>query len=149
MTFDGVDACFLYPSQRTMFFFMGNEDREFHLAGVQAYNNWLAQEFCSVDPERLFGLAQMPNLGVQSMIDEMKRCKQLGFRGVIISTWPSGEDDLSEKDDPFFAAAQELGMPVSHPHPHPAQAQSGGRAQGRRPRSATWRSPACCCSRRS
>ena len=113
MTFDGVDACFLYPSQRTMFFFMGNQDREFHLAGVQAYNNWLAQEFCSVDPERLFGLAQMPNLGLQSMIDEMKRCKQLGFRGVIISTWPSGEDDLSDQDDPFFAAAQELGMPVS------------------------------------
>jgi len=65
---------------------------------VQAYNN---------------RLAQMPNLGVQAMIDEMKRCQQLGFRSVIISTWPSGEDDLSEQDDPFFAAAQELGMPVS------------------------------------
>jgi len=113
MDFDGVDACFLYPSQRTMFFFMGNEDREFHRAGVQAYNDWLHQEFCAVDPERLFGLAQMPNLGVDEMIAEMERCRKLGFRGVIISTWPSGEDDLGPEDDRFFHAAAELGMPVS------------------------------------
>jgi predicted TIM-barrel fold metal-dependent hydrolase len=113
MDFDGVDACFLYPSQRTMFFFMGNEDRDFHLAGVQAYNNWLAQEFCAADPERLVGLAQMPNLGIDAMIAEMTRCKEMGMRGVIISTWPSGEDDLGPEDDHFFAAAAAMGMPVS------------------------------------
>ena len=113
MDFDGVDACFLYPSQRTMFFFMGNEDREFHLAGVRAYNDWLSQEFCAVDPARLLGLSQMPNLGVDAMIEEMKRCKEMGNRGVIISTWPSGQDDLCAEDDRFFAAAQDLGMPVS------------------------------------
>ena len=113
MTFDGIDACFLYPSQRTMYYFMGNPDRDFHLAGVQAYNNWLAQEFCAADPTRLFGLAQMPNLGVDAMIDEMKRCRELGFPGVIISTWPSGADDLSPADDKFFAAAAEMEMPVS------------------------------------
>jgi len=113
MDFDGVDACFLYPSQRTMHYFMGNRDAEFHQAGVQAYNDWLAQEFCAVAPERLFGLAQMPNLGVDAMIAEMTRCRELGFRGVILSTWPSGEDDLSTRDDRFFAAAQEMELPVS------------------------------------
>ncbi len=113
MDFDGIDGSFLYPSQRTMFFFMGNPDRDFHLAGVQAYNSWLAQEFCAVDPERLFGLAQMPNLGVDAMIDEMKRCKELGFRGAIITTWPTGADDLTTDDDKFFAAAADLEMPVS------------------------------------
>jgi predicted TIM-barrel fold metal-dependent hydrolase len=113
MDFDGIDACFLYPSQRTMYYFMGNEDREFHRAGVEAYNNWIAQEFCAVDPERLFPLAQMPNLGVDAMIREMKRCHAMGMRGVILSTWPSGGDDLGPADDPFFAAAQEMGLPVS------------------------------------
>ncbi len=113
MDFDGVDACFLYPSQRTMFFFMGNEDRDFHRAGVRAYNDWLAREFCAADPERLFGLAQMPNLGVDEMVAEMERCRALGARGVVISTWPSGADDLSPEDDRFFAAAADLGMPVS------------------------------------
>jgi predicted TIM-barrel fold metal-dependent hydrolase len=114
MDFDGVDAEFIYPSQRTMFYFMGQKDRDFHLAGVQAYNAYMAQEFCAADSERLFFLAQMPNLGVDGMISEMKRCREeLGARGVIITTWPSGEDDLGRDDDRFFAAAQDLGMPVS------------------------------------
>ena len=113
MDFDGIDAAFLYPSQRTMHTFMGNEDREFHLAGVRAYNDWLAREFCAVDPQRLFGLAQMPNLGVDAAIDEMKRCREQGYRGVVITTWPSGQDDLSSEDDRFFAVAQDLAMPVS------------------------------------
>jgi len=113
MDFDGVDAEFIYPSQRTMFHFMGKEDRDFHRAGVQAYNDYMHEEFCSVDPERLFSLAQMPNLGVDEMIAEMKRCKKKGARGVIITTWPSGDDDIGPEDDRFFAAAQEMGMPVS------------------------------------
>jgi predicted TIM-barrel fold metal-dependent hydrolase len=55
----------------------------------------------------------MPNLGVDAMIREMKRCHAMGMRGVILSTWPSGGDDLGPADDPFFAAAQEMGLPVS------------------------------------
>ena len=51
MDADGVDAEFLYPSQRTMYHFMGQEDREFHRAGVRAYNDWLAEEFCAPDPD--------------------------------------------------------------------------------------------------
>ncbi len=113
MDIDGVDAEFIYPSQRTMFYFMGNPDRDFHRAGVQAYNDFMNDEFCANDPERLFFLAQMPNLGVDEMIAEMKRCREKGARGVIISTWPSGEDDLTPDDDRFFAAAQDLEMPVS------------------------------------
>ena len=113
MDFDGIDACFLYPSQRTMFHFMGKEDREFHIAGVRAYNDWLAQEFCAVDRHRLFGIAQMPNLGVDAAIAELRRCRELGHRGAVITCWPSGKDDLSPEDDRFFAAAQELGVPVS------------------------------------
>jgi predicted TIM-barrel fold metal-dependent hydrolase len=113
MAFDGVDAEFLYPSQRTMFFFMNSEDVEFHRAGVQAYNDWLREEFCAVDRERLFGLAQMPNLGVEECIAEMKRCRDKGMRGVIISAWPSGGDELGPEDTRFFATAADLGMPVS------------------------------------
>jgi predicted TIM-barrel fold metal-dependent hydrolase len=113
MDFDGVDAEFLYPSQRTMFHFMNQEDADFHRAGVRAYNDWIHEEFCAADRERLFGLAQMPNLGVDEAIAEMKRCREKGMRGVILSAWPSGEDDLAPADDRFFAAATDLGMPVS------------------------------------
>ena len=114
MDFDGIDAEFLYPSQRTMYYFMGQEDRDFHRAGVRAYNDYMAQEFCAADPERLFFLAQMPNLGVEEGIAEMKRGREeLGARGVIITSWPAGGDDLAPEDDRFFAAAADLGMPVS------------------------------------
>jgi len=113
MDFDGIDAAFLYPSQRTMQFFMGNADRDFHRAGVRAYNDWISQEFAAADPLRLLPLAQMPNLGIDEMIAEMTRCKEQGFRGVILSTWPSGADDLGAEDDRFFAAAAEMELPVS------------------------------------
>lgn len=113
MDFDGVDAEFIYPSQRTMFSFMGNPDRDYHRAGVRAYNDYMAQEFCAADPERLFFLAQMPNLGVKEGIEELKRCREMGARGCIITAWPNGEDDVTAKDDEFFRAAADLGMPVS------------------------------------
>jgi predicted TIM-barrel fold metal-dependent hydrolase len=113
MDYDGVDAEFIYPSQRTMYYFMGNADRDFHRAGVRAYNDYMAQEFCAADPERLFFLAQMPNLGIQEGIAELERCKEMGARGCIITAWPAGGDDVSPADDEFFRAAADLGMPVS------------------------------------
>ena len=148
MTFDGVDACFLYPSQRTMYFFMGNQDREFHLRGRAGLQRLLAQEFCSVDPERLFGLAQMPNLGVHRVIAEMQRCQELGLRGVIIFDLAPGGTILGPRGRPFFCGGARHGHAGLDPHPDPAQAQPAGRAHGR-PRSATWRSPECWCFRRS
>ena len=113
MDFDGVDAEFIYPSQRTMHHFMGDTDKEFHAAGVRAYNDYMHQEFCGADPERLFSLAQMPNLGGDAMIEEAKRCKEMGARGVIITCWPSGEDDLTAADDKFFETVTAMNMPVS------------------------------------
>jgi predicted TIM-barrel fold metal-dependent hydrolase len=113
MDFDGVDAEFIYPSQRTMYYFMGNADRDFHRAGVRAYNDFMAQEFCASDPERLFFLAQMPNLGVSEAIAELARCREMGARGCIITAWPAGGDDVSSADDEFFRAAADLRMPVS------------------------------------
>jgi predicted TIM-barrel fold metal-dependent hydrolase len=110
---DGVDAEVLYPSQRTMRHFMLDDDNEFHRAGIQAYNNWMAKDFMAAAPDRLIGLAQMPNVGVEEMIAEMRRARSLGMRGVILSSWPSGGTSLSEEDMPFWEEAQKLDMPVS------------------------------------
>jgi predicted TIM-barrel fold metal-dependent hydrolase len=110
---DGVVAEVIYSPQRTMRHFMLGTEDDFHLAGVQAYNNWLAKDFCAKAPDRLIGIAQLPAVGVQAAIDEMHRAKELGLRGVLISAWPSGAVTLTEAEDPFFAAAEKLGMPVS------------------------------------
>ncbi len=110
---DGVSAEVLYPSQRTMRHFMLDDESEFHLAGIQAYNNWMAKEFMSANPERLIGLAQMPNIGPENMVKEMRRAKSMGMRGVILSSWPSGAPSLSKEDDVFWEAVQEEDIPVS------------------------------------
>jgi len=110
--FDGVDAEVLFPSQRTMKYFMANEDDDFHQAGIEAYNSWLLEEFCAADPSRLVALAQMPNLGIEVSVAELKRAKQRGFKGVIISSWPSGNEALGSADDPFWAAAEQEDMPI-------------------------------------
>jgi predicted TIM-barrel fold metal-dependent hydrolase len=112
MTFDGVDAEVLYPSQRTMTYFTGSDDLEFHRAGVDAYNDWIRNEFSGADPARLIPMYQMPNLGIETSLAEIKRARKLGFRGVILTHWPSGEPSLGAADEPFWAEAQALGMPL-------------------------------------
>ena len=113
MVTDGVDAEVLYPPQRTMSHFLGDDDDDFVLAGVEAYNNFLFEEFCAPDPKRLIGLAQIPSLGIDTSIDALRKAKARGAKGVLISNWPSGGANLSPEDDPFWAAAVDEGLPVA------------------------------------
>ena len=52
MDIDGVDAEILFPPQRTVGHFLGDEDDDFVMAGIEAYNNFLFEEFCAPDPTR-------------------------------------------------------------------------------------------------
>ncbi len=90
MDIDGVDAEILFPPQRTMSHFLGDDDDDFVLAGVEAYNNFLFEEFCAPDPKRLIGLAQIPSLGIDNAVDSLRKAKARGAKGVLISNWPSG-----------------------------------------------------------
>ena len=134
---DGVDAEMLYPPQRAMLTFMKNKDKDAHLAGIRAYNRWLKDGFCAPDPDRLIGIFQTPNVGIETSVAELKRAKKEGYRGVAISAWPSGGDILSREDDPFWDAAAELDMPVSiHLLLAAQQTKTRGVEGGRRSRSA-------------
>ncbi len=113
MDTDGVDAEILYPPQRAMLTFMKSADKEAHRAGIRAYNRWLRDGFCAPDPARLIGIAQMPNAGIEVSVAELKWAVEQGFRGVALSAWPSGGDNLSPADDPFWDVAAELDVPVS------------------------------------
>ena len=113
MDIDGVDAEILFPPQRTMSHFLGDDDDDFVLAGVEAYNNFLFEEFCAPDPTRLIGMAQIPSLGIDNAVDSVRKAKARGAKGVLISNWPAGKGSLSRDDDPFWAAAVDEGMPVS------------------------------------
>ncbi len=108
---DGVDAEVIFGSARMMSHFYSDPDPEFQLAGVQAYNDWLAKEIMSVDPTRLIGLACMP-MGIDAAIKEMERCLDMGFRGVWVNTYPSLGETIRPEDDPFWAACQANKVPV-------------------------------------
>jgi predicted TIM-barrel fold metal-dependent hydrolase len=110
---DGVVAEVIYPPQRTIRHFMQGTETAFHVAGIQAYNDWLLQAFCAADPERLIGIAQMPAVGVDVALEELHRCARLGARGVVLSAWPSGAATLGADDDRFFSECERLGLPIS------------------------------------
>ncbi len=109
---DGLDAEVLYPSQRTMAAFMAQPDRDYHLAGVDAYNQWMWEEFSAADRSRLIGLYQLPGVDIESSVARVGEAKRLGAKGLILSALPSGNRDLSSEDDPFWEAAEAAGLPV-------------------------------------
>src|SRR5437762_3882458 len=109
---DGVDAEVLFGSARMMSHFFSDPDPEFQMAGVQAYNNWIAEEFVKVAPDRLIGLGAMPALGVPEAIREVERCAKLGLRGVWLNRMPSVGDTIRPDDDRFWQAAQALRTPI-------------------------------------
>jgi len=112
MDIDGVGAEVLFPPQRTIGHYLGDEDDDFVMAGIEAYNNFLFDEFMAPDPTRLIGMAQIPSTGIDDAVDFLRKAKARGFKGVVISGWPSGGDSISDADDPFWAAASDEAMPV-------------------------------------
>jgi predicted TIM-barrel fold metal-dependent hydrolase len=106
---DGIDAEVLFaldvrnPAIRDQAAFLGI---------IHAFNDYLAEEYCAVDPDRLIGVAVLPNIGADEDIAEMQRCKRIGLKAVWLSTFPSGQGYPSEEDDRFWAAALDLEMPL-------------------------------------
>ncbi|HEX2173233.1 MAG TPA: amidohydrolase family protein, partial [Dehalococcoidia bacterium] len=89
------------------------EDAEFQEACFTVYNDWLA-EFCSYAPDRLVGLGLISCFNIDNAVKELERCRKIGLRGAMI--WCSPPDDrsyLGRYHDPFWAAAQDLDMPIS------------------------------------
>ena len=106
---DGIDAEVLFaldvrnPAIR---------DKAAFLGIIHAFNDYLAEEYCAVDPDRLIGVAVLPNISADEDIAEMQRCKRIGLKAVWLSTFPSGQGYPSEEDDRFWAAALDLEMPL-------------------------------------
>lgn len=110
---DGIDAALIFPPQRTANHFLGDEDDDFVRAGVEAYNNFMWEEFCVPDRARLVGLAQIGTTGIDDSVDTLLKAKARGFKGVILGGWPSALDTISDVDDAFWAAACAEDMPIA------------------------------------
>lgn len=108
---DGVEAEVLYTTLGMSLF--GLDDAGFQQACFGAYNNWVA-EFCRHNPKRLFGIALISLEDVEAGTKELERCANLGMRGAMVWGSPPRERPYSNPEyHSFWAAAQDLGMPVS------------------------------------
>jgi predicted TIM-barrel fold metal-dependent hydrolase len=111
---DSVDAELLYPSTGLWDAIKQHDDAALKVALVQAYNDWIA-EFCSYEPERLFGLAKLPTTSVEDAQTELLRCvDELALRGAVLDAWPSGAPAGGSPDDEiFWETANSLRVPIS------------------------------------
>ncbi|MCH8190959.1 MAG: amidohydrolase [Chloroflexi bacterium] len=115
---EGMRRAVLYP---TTGLFINNgriRDGALVTACARAYNDWIG-EFCHASPERLYGAAAVPLHDVAAAVAELERAvTRLDLRAAFIRPAPY-VDDLPfnhEVYDPFWDAAQSLGVPVGlHP----------------------------------
>jgi predicted TIM-barrel fold metal-dependent hydrolase len=110
---DGVDAEVLFPTPRVSNAVFVNADRDFHVACVRAYNDWIA-EFCAYAPDRFAGIALLPNSGLDDAIAEGKRVAELpGINAVTIGMYPHGDVHLEPEDDRLWATLEELDLTLT------------------------------------
>lgn len=108
---DGLDGEVLYPS--VIFNAYQLPDREILKAAFRAYNDWTA-EYCAQAPGRLFPLACIQLYDIEDAIKELARAKSLGHVGACIAaTAPPDMRYTQPFYEPFWAAAQEMEMPLT------------------------------------
>ena len=100
--------------------FFEGEDKELGLACVQAYNDWMVEEWCGDSAGRLIPLCLIPLWDVELAVAEIRRNAERGVRAVTFSEIPThlGLPSIhSGYWDPFFAACEETGtVAVSYTH---------------------------------
>jgi predicted TIM-barrel fold metal-dependent hydrolase len=112
---DGIDAEILYYpiyGPRLMAKMIA-KDPKCYLALIQAYNTFLAQEYCSAAPDRLLGMALVPETGIHDAVAELQRCRKMGLRGATLTMWPNGSPDPKPEDDRFWSAVMDLDMKMA------------------------------------
>jgi uncharacterized protein len=110
---DGVDAEVMYPTPRLSNAIVANQDTEYHLTMIRAYNDWVS-EYVAHAPERFGGLAIIPNRGVEEALAEIDRVMDRpGMRGVMMGCWPHGTLQIQPEDDKVFGVLAERRLPLS------------------------------------
>jgi predicted TIM-barrel fold metal-dependent hydrolase len=112
MDLDGVKMEVLYPSMARNFYSLKGDEVPLQQAGLKSYNDWL-RDYCEAAPDRLLGLGLLSALDVVWSVDEMKRCAELGHKGVVLpSGLPEGMSYADPDFDRLWAAAQDLNCPI-------------------------------------
>jgi predicted TIM-barrel fold metal-dependent hydrolase len=112
---EGLRATILYPSLG-LTWECETEDPALSLAYAKAYNRWIV-DFCSDYKGRLIPIAHISLADGQGAAVELERAVKDGCRGAFVAPFTLTMKAHAHQDhDPFWAKAQELGVPVGiHP----------------------------------
>ncbi len=114
---DGIDYSVLYPTASGMSgeCFGRLDDIELASACVQAYNDWLIEEWTRVSP-RFVPQCIVPLWPMERAVAEIRRAVKAGHRGVIYPASPmelKKVPHINEPDyDPLWSVCQELNVPL-------------------------------------
>jgi predicted TIM-barrel fold metal-dependent hydrolase len=109
---DGLTAEVLYPTEAMHLFHL--EDAKLQEECFRVYNDNL-RDYCSVAKDRIYGIGLIAVYDIDNAIKELERCRKAGMVGGMVWMTPNPELPFSRLDhyDRFWAAAQELEMPIS------------------------------------
>lgn len=120
MNTDRVAAALMFPNLPE---FSGNlfqrvEDKELALLCIQAYNDWLLDEWCTPYPDRFIGLALIPMWDSGLAANEAERAIRKGARSVAFSLAPQnlgfpGIHSHGGFWDPLFSVMNDANLPLS------------------------------------
>src|SRR5439155_13173839 len=108
---DGVDAEILYHTHQTMW--RGMREDAGYKALIHAFNEFLAEDYCSYAPDRLIGMGLIPDTNVDDAVAELEYCANAGLKGVMLRTYPNGKGYPLPEDDRFWAAALDLNIAIT------------------------------------
>ena len=113
----GIAAQVLYPNILGFFIqsLLQVPDPKFHLACVQAYNDFLS-EWSAAAPGRFIPVMALPFWDVDASVAEMHRCIELGHRGVLFANAPEKAGMPRMRDhhwDPIYSTAQDMGIAIN------------------------------------
>ncbi len=117
---EGLEKAIIYPSIGLIWEAEDLEDLELQAAYARAYNRWVV-DFCSDSGGRLIPIAHISMGDSQEAARELERAVKSGAKGAFFVPFtPTYKSHAHPDYDPFWAKAQELGVPVGiHPSGEP------------------------------
>lgn len=118
MDVDGVWGQLCFPNYARFGghrFFLNVKDLDLGDVCLRTYNDYLLDEWCGTDPDRLFGVVVLPLYDVDKAVAELERVIPKGARAIAFSENPTvlGLPSVhSGHWDPIWAAASEAGLPI-------------------------------------
>jgi predicted TIM-barrel fold metal-dependent hydrolase len=118
MDLDGVWGQLCFPNYARFAghrFFLNVKDRDAGLACVRTYNDFLLEEWCATDPDRLYGAVILPLHDIDLAVAELQRVLAKGAKALAFSENPTvlGLPSVhTDHWDPLWSVVNEAGIPV-------------------------------------